>query len=489
MEIMGYATLSAVRQHACKYALRQVLKTHEEMPPSLRPQLRDTPTGVQMVFLSSPAHTCLFALSVLQALGIVEPLQPASLNLSDIRMGLHFGMVHEATDMEMRTCYLGEGIKTSVQMVQGAASGQALASTAFFDALEHMAGDTGGLFKKAVGLAPTGGGPVQAYPLSSNTTAFALLEHLVQRMPACNAVTTENAVPVAQGSESELNKNIQTVQSWLTPVNVLVTFGTFLMTLIGRFTDQARAMTTIAAALLMLGLVLALLWLVQRTSALHRLGVRYPQRLRALVTGATTSLVLTASGAMALAAWITTKDATSLAAPAPALASVVPTQTSHASLPVAPPDKATAASPSVPAIKSRMSPEPGTTIASGSKPAPSVQVPPAAAPQPVPVAVTHAAVPESGQQPDSAKQGATARMHSPSVKDSGSFSGQPSDYPIATGKTAVRQVLVARRPAPEAAAPTRARVRPERCALILQKASIDEPISQQEKNFLSTACH
>ena len=84
MEIMGYATLSAGRQHAGKYALRQVLKTHEKIPPSLRPQLRDTPTGVQMVFLSSPAHTCLFALSVLQALGADEPLQPAPLKLSDL---------------------------------------------------------------------------------------------------------------------------------------------------------------------------------------------------------------------------------------------------------------------------------------------------------------------------------------------------------------------------------------------------------------------
>lgn len=478
MDIVGYAGFSTGRQHAFKQALSRLLQPPEKPLQDHGAQLRDTPSGVQMVFLSRPEHAALMALRLLHALQAAEPTPAAPLQPGHLRMGLHFGTVHEGLDMEKRTCYLGEGIRTSAYLMEAAAPGQALASSAFFEQLEYLTHGAEALFQAAVALPGEGTGQTCAYPLSTQPAALAALERRVQDMPAPAALA------------SELNKNIQTVQGWLTPVNVLVTFGTFLITVIGRFTDQARAMNAIAAVLLVFALVLALLWRMQRIPAWKkRLDERYGGHLRAWATGATTALVLAASGAMALAAWVTTQDAAPALAthtpqpadtsPAPAASSAAATAALPAGPAAAPPDsadrdRATTAS-SAPAVPNAPEAAPVSAAPSASVPAPP-PAPPSAA------AVAHA--PAQATRPS-----ATAEVRK--RPGPAALADAAPERPSASAQaTAPSPVLLARRPAAAAgAAPAApASARPERCALILQKASIDEPLSAQDKNFLFTAC-
>lgn len=477
MDIVGYAGFSTQRQHAFKQALRQLLQPPDKPLQDHEAQLRDTPSGVQMVFLSRPEHAALMALRLLHALQAAEPTPAAPLQPAHLRMGLHFGTVHEVPDMEMRIGYLGEAARTSAHLMEAAAPGQALASPAFFEQLEYATHGAESLFQAAVALPAGGTGQGCAYPLSTHPAALAEMQRRVQDLSAATAALA-----------SELNKNIQTVQGWLTPVNVLVTFGTFLITVIGRFTDQARAMNTIAAVLLVFALGLALLWRLQRIPAWKkRLDKRYGGHLRAWATGATTALVLAASGAMALAAWVTTQDA------APALAAHTAQPTGTRPEPAPPSAATTPALPANPAAAPGSANRERAATASSAPPSPSAPeaapvsaAPTASAPPPPPAPASAAAMANTPAQATRPSTTAEARKRPGPAP----LAEAAPERPQASAQaTAPSPALLARRAAAAAErAPPAAPARPERCALILQKASLDEPLSAQDKNFLLTTC-
>lgn len=290
------------------------------------------------------------------------------------------------------------------------------------------------------------------------------------------------ALPAAEMGNAGPNESIpnikkvaEFVKTWFVPFNALLLFGGFIISLIGKFTDQVRAVQAIAVALIAIALTIGALKLIARIFRWKSTGARYQVYINSATSWSAFSLILTTGLLLAISAKILGLDPVQNIQPSPSVAAPVNS----------PGDRQPASStptartlPSVVSTDVGVSTPSSTAFSLSEAKTPDVLVPAAANPvgalspqppadRPLPQTGTASNLPVAEALPTG--------LHAPQNmgKNSGQLASAPAiSPPISTTKRIIE---------PKSRQPTR-------CALILQKAAVDEPLSADEKQFMKTSC-
>ena len=419
VEVIGYASATAARQHAVKQALRSLLQRSTELIPVMARQVRDTDNGALVAFLTTPQHAAYAALALLRA--VCKDASGGAIGIEQLRLGLHFGAVLETAGIESRTNYTGDGVRKARQMMEVAQPGTALASRAFFDALADLDHNSNDLFNTSGTVNMADGRALEFHALDPETPAFEQLEKSVSLMAA------ETTRDDANGLGSSLRQAGDFIKTWFIPINTVIFFGTFSLSLIGKFTNQVHAIKAIATTLIGLAVVIGLFKLLVHIPALKSGMSRHPKLLRSVTQWQAFSLTLITGAMLAITALLISPES-------------IPTH--GPTLSEATSDKAVQTQPT-----QTVSPVQSTA----------------------PVAITtkvDSQVVESNVPP--------TKLSLPKKSDNDSRErAVVSVQPMRT--TPLPPIKVAS-------------TRPPRCALILQKAAIDELISFEDRQFLASSC-
>ncbi len=272
LELSGHDSAPAARQHAMLHALREALEAATRALPPGSWQVRDTDQGAQVTFLATPTHACLAALTLMRAVAQT----PSVLAPQALRMGLHFGTVLPSADTADRTRYVGEAVKTASQLMEAATAGQALASRAFFDAIAHVDHGMDRLFGPVEQRQLASGRPMECHPLAADSPAYDALDAAVRAAAQTASASASDTPGLAQATEF--------VRNWFAPLNVMLAIGSFVVSMVGKFTDQARGTQAIAMALMVLALSMLLLRLLRQLPAGQRWSARAPAFVRTLAS-------------------------------------------------------------------------------------------------------------------------------------------------------------------------------------------------------------
>ena len=300
--------------------------------------------------------------------------------------------------------------------------------------------------------------------LRSENPATARLEKSVP-LPATevgNAGTAESVPNVKKVTEF--------IKTWFVPFNALLLFGGFIISLIGKFTDQVRAVQSIAVTLIAIALVIGVLKLVARVFRWNSTGARYQVYVKSFTSWSAFSLLLITGLILAISAKVLGLDPVQSNQPPQSVA--VPGERPPASftptLRTLP--SAVSTDAGVSPLNSNALSLPGIKTSDVSTPVdgnPVSTLNPPLAKQPVSQSSTASTSPVA----DTAPTGPQALPNA--GKNSGQLGSVPAlSAPISTAKRIIRPS--SRQPA--------------RCALILQKAAVDEPLSTEEKQFMKTSC-
>lgn len=431
IELIGYPNAPATRQQAIRQELRGLLQSSTESIPSSARHVRDTDNGAIIAFLTNPQHAAYVALAMVRKLRV--PRNDGAIGINQFRIGLHFGVIRETAGIESRTTYTGEGVRTARQLMELAVAGSALASQAFFDALADLDHESERLFGQAGTLNTAEGRALAFHALDADTAVFEQLEKTV-----CSSAT-EAIVDSPIGMGSSFKQIGEFIKMWFIPVNTVLVFGSFSISLIGKFTDQVRAVQSIAAALIALALIVGLFKLGLRIPSLKRRMTRHPKTLKTLAGWHLFSLTLISAVLLATTAMILGPGTETIAKPAlsdAAPAKVAPTQITGVTALI------------------RME---------------------------APVAVTPASPATTPKIPSTGSTALGMDTNSPTTKLLASKK---------TDRESQRSAAVFTPPVGATHQPDvkPASVRPSRCALILQKAAVDEQLSVEDRQFLTSAC-
>lgn len=289
---------------------------------------------------------------------------------------------------------------------------------------------------------------------------------------ALPAAEVGNVGPIE--SIPNVKKVAEFVKTWFVPFNALLLFGGFIISLIGKFTDQVRAVQAIAVTLIAIALTIGALKLVARIFRWSSAGTRYQLYVKSFTSWSAFSLLLITGLILAISAKVLGLDPVqsnqapqSVAAPANAPgerpASLAPTPRSQPSAistdaGVSPPDSRALSMP-VAKTPDVLTPVGGNPVSALSPPVPAERQ------------ISHTGTPSTSPIADTAPTALNATRNT--GKNSGQLGSVPAiSPPIPTAKRIIgsnsRQ--------------------PTRCALILQKAAVDEPLSTEEKQFMKTSC-
>lgn len=304
-----------------------------------------------------------------------------------------------------------------------------------------------------------------------------LLPALRSENPATARLEKAVALPATEVSNAGTNESVPNVKkitefikTWFVPFNALLLFGGFIISLIGKFTDQVRAVQSIAVTLIAIALIIGMLKLVARIFRWKSTGARHQVYVKSFTSWSAFSLILITGLMLAISAKILGLD---------------PVQNNQLPQSVAVPSERPPASaptsrtlPSAVSTDARVFPLnsnalslPETKTSDVSRPVGGNPVgalnPPPPAKQPLSQASTASTSPVA----DAAPTGLQALQNA--GKNSGQLVSVPAvSAPIPTAKRIIGSN--SRQPA--------------RCALILQKAAVDEPLSTEEKQFMRTSC-
>ena len=308
-----------------------------------------------------------------------------------------------------------------------------------------------------------------------------LLTALRSESPSAPRLEKPVAVPDAQMDNAGPNESVANVKkitefikTWFVPFNALLLFGGFVISLIGKFTDQVRAVQAIAVTLIAVALTIGVLKLVARIFRWSSTGTRYQLYVKSFTSWSAFSLLLITGLILAISAKVLGLD---------------PVQSNQAPQSVAAPANAPGERPASLAPTPRTRPSAVSTDAGVS--------PPDSSALSLPLAKTTEVLTPIGGNP------VNALNPPPPAERPIPLTGTPSTSPIAdaaptgllspksTGKNSGQLVSA---PAISPPLPTTKRIigpisrQPTRCALILQKAAVDEPLSTEEKQFMKTSC-
>jgi len=442
VELIGYASAPAARQHAVKQALRSLLQHSTELIPATARQVRDTDNGALVAFLTTPQHAAYVALALLRA--VRKDTSGGAIGIEQLRLGLHFGAVLETAGIESRTNYAGDGVRKARQMMEVAQPGAALASRAFFDALADLDHNSNDLFNSSGTVNMADGRELDFHTLDPETPAFEQFKKSLSSMAA------ETPTDDANGIGSSLKQAGDFVKTWFISINTVILLGTFSLSLIGKFTNQVRAIETIATTLIGLAVVIGLFKLLARIPAAKSGMSQYPKLLRSVTNWHVFSLTLVPGAMLAITAILISPK--SIPSHEPTLSEA----TSDKAIPAQP-------TPTVAPVTPMVAP-----IATTTKIHP--QVVKANAP-PTNLSVPHKNDKDVRERAVVPTQPVRMTPDGPGEK-AGAFLVVPAKPVRTTSLPPVKVVAT----------------RPPRCALILQKAAVGELISPVDREFLTSLC-
>jgi hypothetical protein len=449
VDVVGFSKVSAAEQHAFKAELIGVLQRGLAM---LQPQdyrLRDTGDGALISFLTNPEHALYMALFIANDCG-GEPAPGQVLSLKNLRTGINLGTVKESLDVESRPNFVGDGINAAQRIMDFAQPGQVTASRSFMESMSLLDVAYGGIFGS---LGPRADKHGRQHELFSVTPNELVLERirvglvanrtggldfdldtpvaLAVPPPMPTAVTAPVPMAAAAPASAPLPPSAAVEPSWLpsqaAPEELPADEDT------GPSTLNKVLLGVAATVVVVAGIVL---------------GVRYMER-------------DTRSGAPAVSTAVPSPAASAApaaVAPTPATPSATTTPTPAPALPPAP--------------EATPTPAPATAA-----------IPPPAVTEP-PAATARAVAPERASTP--AANAAEASRSKP--QEPASRSRRQTAAVTANNEQPARHERAADTPAP-AAAPTPAPERSDgRCSRIMQKASVGEPLSSEEKRELANSC-
>lgn len=276
-------------------------------------------------------------------------------------------------------------------------------------------------------------------------------------------------------SAPNVKKVAEFIKAWFVPFNALLLFGGFIISLIGKFTDQVRAVQSIAVTLIAIALIIGVLKLVASIFRWRSTGARYQVYVKSFTSWSAFSLILITGLMLAISAKILGLDPVqnnqltpSAAAPVNSPRELKPATLTPASttLPGAVSTDAGVSPPSSGALTQReanasvvLAPA-ADNIVSALSPQP---------PEERALSLTSTASNSLVADPAQTALDATQKAG----KNSGQLAAVPAlSPPILTVK---------RITGPNSR-------QPARCALILQKAAVDEPLSTEEKQFMKASC-
>lgn len=133
VDLVGYSKKPVTDQMAAKGALRGFLQAVlAPLAPGSRVVI-DTGDGAAVAFLADPEHALYFAMCLRRdvkaaaAQGLLRP--------EDLRLGINFGPVRRAVDVNGRPNLVGEGMNSAERVMSFAAPGETTVSRSFHDAV------------------------------------------------------------------------------------------------------------------------------------------------------------------------------------------------------------------------------------------------------------------------------------------------------------------------------------------------------------------
>jgi class 3 adenylate cyclase len=144
-DLVGFSIGSAAEQYAAKATLSAILRRNIAALREADYRIKDTGDGALIAFVSNPEHALYMALAIEQDFG--RAAADAGFPSNSLRTGLHLGSVKESIDLEARPNFVGDGINAAKRIMDFAAPGQITASRAFFDAVAVLDSAYATLFK------------------------------------------------------------------------------------------------------------------------------------------------------------------------------------------------------------------------------------------------------------------------------------------------------------------------------------------------------
>jgi class 3 adenylate cyclase len=204
-DLVGFSIGSAAEQYAAKATLSAILRRNIAALREVDYRIKDTGDGALIAFVSNPEHALYMALAIAQDFG--RAAADAGFPSNSLRTGLHLGSVKESIDMEARPNFVGDGINAAKRIMDFAAPGQITASRAFFDAVAVLDSAYATLFRHVGAPDDKHGRAHELYTISPSAT---VLEGLKLDLAA-----------VAHESDEFAAKNPATMkvkQRWAAPV-------------------------------------------------------------------------------------------------------------------------------------------------------------------------------------------------------------------------------------------------------------------------------
>ncbi len=191
-DLVGFSIGSAAEQTAAKATLSAIIRSNIAALRETDYRIRDTGDGALIAFVTDPEHALYMALAIAQDFG--QAAAVAGFPSNSLRTGLHLGAVKEVIDVEARPNFIGDGINAAKRIMDFAAPGQITASRAFFDAVAGLDSAYGALFKH-VGAPDDKHG--RAHELYTVEPSAPVLERLRQELAA---VARDSAQSAAKSS-------------------------------------------------------------------------------------------------------------------------------------------------------------------------------------------------------------------------------------------------------------------------------------------------
>jgi len=135
-ELDGFARLATVDQVQRKRTLSARIAQEVAQVPRAERVVQEFESGVLVAFLADPEAALVAALG-LRAAGAALPL----------RVGLSFGTVHVAPDLQGRTTAVGDAVTDAQRVAARAAPGRPLAAGAFRDVVARLSADHASVFQ------------------------------------------------------------------------------------------------------------------------------------------------------------------------------------------------------------------------------------------------------------------------------------------------------------------------------------------------------
>ena len=174
-DLVGYSKGTASDQYAAKATLSEILGKNLAALRKDDYRVKDTGDGALIAFLSNPEHALYMALAMAE--DFQRAAHDAGFPSNSLRTGLHIGAVKEAIDLEERPNFVGDGINAAKRIMDFAAPGQITASRAYFEAVSWLDSAYAALFQHLGASDDKHGRAHELYAISPNA---AVLEKLRQ---------------------------------------------------------------------------------------------------------------------------------------------------------------------------------------------------------------------------------------------------------------------------------------------------------------------